>query len=507
MRVIDIFNRAAGQFPSRPCLIDDARSWSYAEVQLAAWRLAWWLSDEVEGLSPRIAVLSHNCAEAMVAILAVFQRNGVWIPANSKAPGDHIGSFLRTSRCQLLLAHRSLETVATQAARLANCRLQLLPDIASLGAPAEEPAVHPWQMDDHATLFATGGTTGSPKAALWTHRTWATQFANFHAGISHRGIPVNLAATPISHAAGLVSIYMFALGASTVLIERAEPTRVMDALETYRVTTVFLPPTVIYALLAHLDVRNRDFSSLQNMIYAAAPMSVDKLKAAIEIFGPVMSQTFGQAEAPMVCTILTRDDHVEALQHGDDSRLASCGKPALLTQVAIVDNAGNEVPSGIVGEVVVKGDLVMAGYFENEEATAACRLENGWQRTGDLGAMDGQGFLSITDRKRDMIISGGFNVYPSEIEHVLWSHEAIQDCAVIGCPDPKWGEAVVAVVELKAGKSCDAQTLIALCKERLGSVRTPKRIDFWSELPRSPVGKVLKRAIRDHYWASETRKI
>jgi acyl-CoA synthetase (AMP-forming)/AMP-acid ligase II len=452
-------------------------------------------------------VLSPNCAEAIIAILAIFQRNGVWIPANSKTSGDHIASFLRTSRCQLLLADRSLKTVATHAARLADCPLRLLSEVTSLDARAEELLERTWRMEDAATLFATGGTTGSPKAAVWTHRTWATQFANFHAGISHRGIPVNLAATPISHAAGLVSIYMFALGASTVLIDRAEPRRVMNALEAHRVTTLFLPPTVIYNLLADPDIRNRDFSSLQNMIYAAAPMSVDKLKAAIEIFGPVMTQTFGQAEAPMVCTILTRDDHVEALKRRDDSRLASCGRPALLTQVAIVDDAGNEVADRTVGEVVVKGDLLMAGYFENEEATAACRLEDGWQRTGDLGFIDEEGFVSITDRKRDMIISGGFNIYPSEIEHVLWSHEAVQDCAVIGCPDPKWGEAVVAVVELKAGKSCEAQALIALCKERLGSVRTPKRIDFWGELPRSAVGKVLKRAIRDQYWANETRQI
>jgi acyl-CoA synthetase (AMP-forming)/AMP-acid ligase II len=507
MRVIDFFNQAARKFPNRPCLIEEERSWSYAEVRRAAFGLACWLDDEVEGDSPRIAVLSPNCAGAIVAVLAIFQRNGVWIPANSKAPSDHIGSFLRTSRCQLLLAHRSLEGAAMQAARLANCPLRLLSDTASLDAPAEELTARPWRMEDAATLFATGGTTGSPKAAVWTHRTWATQFANFHAGVSHRGTPVNLAATPISHAAGLVSIYMFALGASTVLIDRAEPTRVMNALEAYRVTTVFLPPTVIYTLLADPDVRSHDFSSLQNMIYAAAPMSVDKLKAAMEIFGPVMTQTFGQAEAPMVCTILTRDDHVEALKRRDDSRLASCGRPALLTQVAIVDDAGNAVPDRTVGELVVKGDLLMAGYFENEEATAACRLEDGWQRTGDLGFIDEEGFVSITDRKRDMIISGGFNIYPSEIEHVLWGHEAVLDCAVIGCPDPKWGEAVVAIVELKPGKSCEAQTLIALCKERLGSVRAPKRIDFCGELPRSPVGKVLKRAIRDHYWANETRKI
>jgi acyl-CoA synthetase (AMP-forming)/AMP-acid ligase II len=281
----------------------------------------------------------------------------------------------------------------------------------------------------------------------------------------------------------------------------------MASIERHRVTTLFLPPTAIYTMLAHPEARRHDFSSLQNLIYAAAPMSVGKLREAMELFGPVMVQTFGQAEAPMLCTILTREDHVDAIVRGDEARLASCGRPALLTQVMIVDDAGRPLPAGETGEIAVKGDLLMAGYFENPEASAACRIGEGWQRTGDVGFIDDAGFVSITDRKRDMIITGGFNVFPAEIEQVLWSHDAVQDCAVIGCPDEKWGEAVLGVVELKPGRACGAEELIALCRQRLGSIRTPKRIDFWPELPRSPVGKVLKREIRDHYWGRETRRI
>lgn len=299
---------------------------------------------------------------------------------------------------------------------------------------------------------------------------------------------------------------LLAIGATTVILDRAEPGLLMDAIERHRVTTLFLPPTVIYSMLAHPDVRARDYSSLQNLIYAAAPMSVRKLKEAWEVFGPVLVQTFGQAEAPMVCTALDQEAHRRAIMSGDDRRLASCGRPTLLTSVAILDESGHVQPPGATGEIAIAGDLLMAGYHGNPEATAACRVGE-WQRTGDLGHIDSEGFVAITDRKKDMIISGGFNVYPSEIEQLLWAHPAVRDCAVVGCPDPKWGEAVVAVVELKSGEIIDEATLIAHCKAGLGSIKAPKRIEFWPELPRSPVGKVLKRVVRDHFWSDQDRPI
>ncbi|ABQ70462.1 AMP-dependent synthetase and ligase [Rhizorhabdus wittichii RW1] len=505
MRIIDIFDRAAGQFADRACLIEGESSRSYVEVRADSCALAAWIAPRLDRPGSRIAVLAPNGADAIVAILAIFRLGALWIPANAKMPADDIGAFLATTRCDLLLAHPDLGEAAERAAGIAGCAVAILSDPGNLRPSPAPPGE--WRMDDICTLFATGGTTGSPKAAMWSHRTWASLFANFHAGIRHEGHAVHLAAAPITHAAGVVAICMFAIGATTVIIDRAEPSLVMASIERHRVTTLFLPPTAIYTMLAHPEARRHDFSSLQNLIYAAAPMSVGKLREAMELFGPVMVQTFGQAEAPMLCTILTREDHADAVARGDEARLASCGRPALLTQVMIVDDAGRPLPAGETGEIAVKGDLLMAGYFENPEASAACRIGEGWQRTGDVGFIDDAGFVSITDRKRDMIITGGFNVFPSEIEQVLWSHDAVQDCAVIGCPDEKWGEAVLGVVELKPGRACGAEELIALCRQHLGSIRTPKRIDFWPELPRSPVGKVLKREIRDHYWGRETRRI
>jgi acyl-CoA synthetase (AMP-forming)/AMP-acid ligase II len=260
-------------------------------------------------------------------------------------------------------------------------------------------------------------------------------------------------------------------------------------------------------MLAHPDVRKYDYSSLDYFVYAAAPMSVDKLREAVEIFGPVMAQTYGQAEVPMICTYLSPEAHVEAIAGNQAHRLASCGQPALLTPVEIMDDDGAMVPVGERGEIVVRGALVMQGYYRNPEATAEATTADGWHRTGDIGLKDADGFVYIVDRKKDMIISGGFNIYPSEIEQVIWGHAAVQDCAVIGVPDEKWGEAVKAIVELKPGASADAADIIALCKSELGSVKAPKSVEFWDELPRSAVGKVRKKDMRDRFWQGRGRAI
>jgi acyl-CoA synthetase (AMP-forming)/AMP-acid ligase II len=235
-------------------------------------------------------------------------------------------------------------------------------------------------------------------------------------------------------------------------------------------------------------------------------MSVERLKECLAIFGTVMTQMFGQVEAPMLCTYLSPEDHLVIGDPSLERRLASCGRPTLLTPVAIMDDAGSLLASGETGEIVVRGNLVMAGYYKDPEATAEVS-KNGWHHTGDIGYIDEDGYVYIVDRKKDMIITGGFNVYPSEVEQIIWSHPAIQDCAVIGIPDPKWGEAIKAVVELKPGKSITEDEVIALCKEKLGSVKAPKSLEVWTSLPRSPAGKVLKKDIRKVFWQNETRAI
>jgi acyl-CoA synthetase (AMP-forming)/AMP-acid ligase II len=356
-----------------------------------------------------------------------------------------------------------------------------------------------------AVLVATGGTTGRPKGVMLTHRNIETYVASHLACMPAAGIPVYLAAAPMTHAAGIICIAMMALGGTTVVIAAPRPPAVLAAIQEYRVTDLFLPPTVIYMLLEQ-DLAAHDLSSLRHLMYGGAPMSTQKLQQALHAFGRVMVQIFGQAEAPMLCTFLAPADHFAGNDIAPADRLGSAGRPTPFVKLAIMSEDGVLLPLHERGEIVVRGGLVMKGYYKDSEATAQSRA-HGWHHTGDIGYQDDQGYLHIIDRKKDMIISGGVNIYPVEIEQVLWAHPAVRDCAVIGVPDPKWGEAVKAVVELTAGSGATAEKLRDFCRERLGPVKAPKTVEIWDVLPRSSVGKVLKREIRAKYWADQVRAI
>jgi acyl-CoA synthetase (AMP-forming)/AMP-acid ligase II len=257
-------------------------------------------------------------------------------------------------------------------------------------------------------------------------------------------------------------------------------------------------------LLAAPGVRDYDLSSLEYISYAGAPMSLERLREAIEVFGPVMNASFGQTESPMCVTAMPPHEHL-----GPDGALAhpgSCGRANLFSIVEVMDDDGNILAPGERGEIVVRGPLVMAGYYKDSAATAAVSTF-GCHHTGDIGYRDEDGWFFIVDRKKDMIITGGFNVYPAEVEQVLQAHPEVQDCAVFGVPDDKWGESVTAVVEARAGRRPDADALLAFARERLGAVKTPKTLSFVDSLPRSVAGKVLRAELRKPYWQGRERAI
>ncbi|HFQ93282.1 MAG TPA: AMP-dependent acyl-CoA synthetase, partial [Anaerolineae bacterium] len=281
----------------------------------------------------------------------------------------------------------------------------------------------------------------------------------------------------------------------TVIMPKPHLGKFLAHIETYRVTTTFLPPTVIYMLLERPEAQTTDYSSLKYFWYGAAPISAAKLKQAIETFGPVMIQFFGQSEAPMLISCLSPREHFNEDGNYAEERLRSCGRPTPLVKAAIMDDAGNILPTGERGEIVVRSSLVMLGYYKNKPATTEA-MAHDWLHTGDVGYMDEAGYLYLVDRKKDLIITGGFNVFSAEVEQVVLQHESVQDCAVVGLPHEKWGEMVVAVVQLRDGYNLDEAALIAFCKERIGSVKAPKKIVRMDNLPRSAVGKVLKREIR-----------
>jgi fatty-acyl-CoA synthase len=310
------------------------------------------------------------------------------------------------------------------------------------------------------------------------------------------GRPVYLALAPLTHAAGVLCFPIMTLGGRIVIMPKADLGEFLRLVADRRVTHTFLPPTLIYMLLEHPALPATDLSSLQCFWYGAAPMSATRLEEALTKIGPVMGQLFGQTEAPMMISTMAPKEHFNSDGSVARQRLSSAGRPTPLVRLGIMGENGRLLPRGERGEIVIRGSLAMAGYYKNPEATEeASRF--GWRHTGDIGYLDDDNYLFIVDRAKDMIITGGFNVYSIEVENALRQHPVVMDCAVFGLPDDKWGEKVSAVVQLHAGCTADADDLIAFAKTRIGSVKAPKLIRIWSELPRSKVGKVLKREIRD----------
>jgi len=517
MRLIDFFERGLNLFPDRACLIDAMGEYSYREVGERSHRTANALIAGGLQTEDTVAILSPNAAPAFEAWIGAARAGGAWVGLAALASIDENIFIINDRNTTWLFYHSSFESeIARIKAACPKLKHAVCLDKRGLSHPyfddfiadfeAQAPEL-PDCRDQVISHFTTGGTTGQPKGAMWSNQTWEAWIANFYAHMPNRKPPVYLIAAAMSHAAGPFAWPTLAYGGTIVCIPRAEPLAVLEAMDKYRVTHTFLPPTVIYMMLAHPRAGEFDFSAMEYLVYGGAPMSADKVKQAIDLFGPCMAQIYGQSECPAAIGILSPADHLEALSAPDkEKRLTSCGRPPVFVRVEMMGDDGNLVAQGERGEIVVRGTLVFPGYYGNPEATAAIRA-HGWHHTGDIGYKDEDGYIYIVDRKNDMIISGGLNVFPVEIERLIWSHPAVQDCAVIGVPDDKWGEAVKAVVELKSGQSATEAEIIELCKNGLSAYKAPKSIEFWDELPRSGVGKVLKRMVRERFWAGHERKI
>ncbi|GAA5232345.1 AMP-binding protein [Verticiella sediminum] len=516
MSLIDLIDNGLNRAPHRPCLIDKNGTYLHGEVRELSHRVANGLRAQGLERGSRVAILSPNVAPALVALIGILRAGAVWLPVQVRNALDENVEFLAENACEYLFFHSSFAQEAEAVrSRVAGLKGMVCLDASAAGAAsfhewvAGYPGTFPDEAhngEDPAWVKSTGGTTGKPKSVVICQRNVETLLATFHLCMPLADPHVNLAAAPVTHGAGNIALCIIFGGGTVVLIDRAEPNAVLEAIETHRVTTVFLPPTVIYSLLAMDGVRERRPPTLKYLISAGAPISAQKLAEAIEVFGPVMVQAWGQTEAPFICTYLGPDDLASDDPDLRERRLKSCGRSSPLTRVEIMDDDGALLPAHSVGEMVVRGNLVMLGYRDRpEENEAVSRF--GWHHTGDVGYRDDDGYFYIVDRKKDMIISGGFNIYPSEVEQVLWRHPDVLDCAVIGVPDPKWGEALKAVIELKPGRSATEDELKHHCRAALGGMKTPKTVEFWPSLPRSEFGKVLKRQIRERYWAGHDRRI
>ena len=512
--IIDSFDAGATAYPDRIFVQGNGLQLSYREAADASHSVAAALMRDVQP-GAHVAVLSPNHSMVLPAMLGVMRSGAVYVPLNARDPIEDIVWFARFCEIAVLICH---EHYAPHVERL-RAEIPTLKRVIGLTHPLEREGdtIAQWLDqfagrrvgvrrggEDVAIIKSSGGTTGRPKAIMQSHASLEAAYRIANQFAPPRKEPVHLVVAPLTHAAGSTLVALARFGMRNVVAASADPGAVLEAIERERVTHVFLPPTMIYRLLAHPDVAKRDCSSLEYVLYGAAPMSVEKLREGLSRWGQVFVQFYGQSEVPGVITCLSRNDH---FVHGNeelDKHLASAGRPSGACEVALMDDAGNIVPTGERGEIVARGDLVSPGYYNNPEATAEARAF-GWHHTGDIGVFDENGYLYIVDRKKDMVISGGFNIYPSEIEQVIWGHPAVQDCAVVGVPDPDWGERLTAVIELKPGTSATADEIVDLCRNRFGSLKTPKQVEFWPTLPRSPVGKVLKKDVRAQLTATSAR--
>ena len=501
MQLHDYLDKGASLGAGQPCLTMGDATLSYADVQTLSHRIA--RSLHRDGIAPgaHVAILSGNDPLAFACVFGIARAGCTWVPINPRNEAAENAYVLDAFDCDALIVHPAFaDMAAAMAPALPKLRLTvglnqfddwLDPDDSPVGAPP--PAL--------AMLPGTGGTTGAPKGVMLPASSIEAMSAAVLMRYPFAGRPTYLAMAPLTHAAGVMAFPCLALGGHIVIMAKADLGGFLASVGRYRVTHSFLPPTLIYMLLDHPDLPTSDLSSLQCLWYGAAPISPARLEEACLRFGP-MAQIFGQTEAPMMISTMAPADHYRTDGSIARERLSSAGRPSPLVQVAIVDDAGEPLPRGERGEIVVRGSLVMAGYYKNPAATAAATTPSGWHRTGDIGYLDGDDYLFIVDRAKDMIISGGYNVYSSEVEAALQAHPAVQDAAVFGLPDAKWGERVCAVVQLRAGASAEAADILAEAKARLGSVKTPKQLDIWPNLPRSKVGKVLKREIRASFLAA-----
>ncbi len=504
MRLIDYLDKGAMLGAASPCLTMGEIDLTYGDAQRLTYRIARALRRSGVRPGDKVAVLSGNDPTAFTCVFGISRAGAVWCPINPRNEAAENRFILDAFDCACLIFQSAyapvVERIAPELPKLSVlvCLDQALSFAPALGTWLESGDDEPLEIDtidDIAMIAGTGGTTGQPKGVMLSGRNLETMSALTLMSYPFDGRPVYLALAPLTHAAGVLCFPIMALGGRVVIMPKPDLTEFLRLIAERRVTHAFLPPTMIYMLLEHPKLAETDKTSLQCFWYGAAPISATRLVEAIGKIGPVMAQLFGQTEAPMMISTMAPKDHFRSDGSIARERLASAGRPAPLLQVGIMDEHGHLLPTGERGEIVVRGSLVMVGYYKNPEATAeASRF--GWRHTGDIGYLDADNFLYIVDRAKDMIITGGFNVYSIEVEQALLQHPDVMDSAVFGLPDAKWGERVAAVVQLHAGRSLSAEEIIAFVKARIGSVKVPKQVDIWADLPRSKVGKVLKKEIR-----------
>ncbi len=519
MNLGTLLTQSARTFGDHVALVHGAKRRTYREFNARTNQLANALCKLGVRKGDHVAILQYNYLETLEAIFACFKAGCAAVPINFRLHPREFAFIIDHAECKaVILSPEFNEPIrevqaglpkVQQFIALEGAQGEMLDYEAVLAGESDQWVDADVQPDDVAWLFYTSGTTGHPKGAMLTHRNLLAMTMNFFADMAPLGPgDAILHAAPLSHGSGLYAIPNVAKAATNVILptQSFDPEVVCRTIEEHRITNMFAAPTMVKLLVDSPAVDRYNLSSLKCLNYGGGPMYVEDLKKAIDKLGPCLVQLFGQGESPMTITYLPTRDHVTRGTREQLGRLASAGISRTDVEVKILDDDGNDLPPGITGEIVTRSDLVMAGYWKNPEATAAA-LRDGWLHTGDVGYLDEQGYLFIMDRSKDMVITGGENVYPREIEEVLLRHPAVKEVAVIGVPDAKWGEKITACVVCSEGVAASEEELIAFCKDHLASYKKPKMVVFMSDLPKNNYGKILKRELRNQHWEGHHRRV
>lgn len=507
MKLDEIARRNALRFPRKTAVRQGDVQRSWAELDLRVDRVANALRGRGLAEGSLVAILLGNCIEYLEIYLGAARAGLVAVPLNYRLTPPEVARILER-------AHPSLFVFGSSFRENAESILSLLPAVEHVwvvGEPDATTSAEPYEQaldnaadprfpstaDDRSTfaIFFTSGTTGLPKGAMVSHRNLVANAYNQFVADESRAEDVNLVATPLHHmGAVFMSVTYMMLGCTQVILESFDAGRWLESVERERVSVALLVPTMINSVLNHPGLAHTDLSSLRRLFYGGGPMHPSVLRRALERLRCGFTQGYGLTET-LEATFLTASDHVVDGTEQQQRRLASAGREAVGAEVRIVDPDGNDVPAEGVGEVLVRSESVISGYWRMPDETAAT-IRDGWFHTGDLGYLDEDRYLFIVDRLKDMVVSGGVNIYTKEIEAVLYEHPAVLEAAVIGVPDEQWGEAVAAVVVRRPGATVDAEALVSHCRRSLASYKKPRVVRFVDELPKNASGKILKRRLR-----------
>jgi long-chain acyl-CoA synthetase len=509
----DVLRRSAFNFPQQHALVCGESIVTYQALNARVNRLANNLLKLGIKKGDRVAVLFHNCPEFVEVYFASAKLGSIFVPLNNLLKETELKQIIKYVSPRFLFVDpdyvefiRSIKKDLAFIERFIGLRGVSSTDFMDYDSMTEkgessEPGIH-INDSDVMTIILTTGTTGLPKGVMRTHRH---NFINAMIDTIELNIRFDdrtIFLTPPYHVITEAVFGRHILMANTIFILREgsfNPEAFLDILTREKITMFQIVPTMIMAMLQVENIHTYDLSHLRLILYAGSPIHVSLLKRAIQTFNCQFMQMYGQTESGPLITVLRPDDHVAEGSSAQLAKLASAGRPVLDFEVRIVDEEGENVAIGEVGEIIARGEAMTIGYWNLPDETSKI-LRDGWLYTGDMGRLDEDGYVYIVDRKNDMIISGGENIYPREIEDVILQHEAVQEVAVIGVPDDYWGESIKALVVLKDGEKASGEDLIAFCKKKLASYKKPRSVEFRDELPKSANGKILKKLIKMEYW-------